>query len=85
VSEDPEPSLSKVDVILTFSLEVGKQYNTVLTPSQNFIRQIIKLFGMLGGYTGRSPGQAEGLPGCGHSKMTRVRILSWPLPLLSSL
>jgi len=39
-------------------------------------------------YTGRSPGQAEGLAGCGHSKIARVRAYylycMW-LPLLTSL
>jgi len=35
--------------------------------------------------TGHSPGQAEGLAGCGHSKIARVRVLSWPLPVLTGL
>jgi len=36
-------------------------------------------------YTGCSPGQAYGLAGCCHSKIARVRVLSWLLALLTSL
>jgi len=34
--------------------------------------------------TGRSPVRAEGQAGCGHSKIARVCVLNWPLPLLIS-
>jgi len=34
--------------------------------------------------TGRSPGRVEGPAGCGHSKIARVCVLNWPLPLLTS-
>jgi len=38
-------------------------------------------------YTGHKPGIEGRRPttGCAHSKITRVHILSWPLPLLTSL
>jgi len=35
-------------------------------------------------YTGRNPVRAEGPAGWGHSKIARVCILNWPLPLLTS-
>jgi len=34
--------------------------------------------------TGRSPDRAKGPAGYGHSKITRVCVLNWPLPLLTS-
>jgi len=47
----------------------------------------VKTYALILINTGHKPGIVGRIPtmGCAHSKITRVRVLSWPLPLRTTL
>jgi len=63
---------ASTDLITVFNFLENNISQTMLTI---FIACRLGYYKIVFNCTGRSPGQAEGLAGCGHSKIARVRVL----------